>query len=110
MKFLEPFRGVRGHKGIGEKKAHARVSKLLIYGILAGICIAFGSNVATAVLSGGALDGRRLCQISCRPGLWAEGKFMPGLSGMFNNLISVTIGNIIGGFLIALLHPKPEEK
>ncbi|MBU1888098.1 MAG: formate/nitrite transporter family protein [Candidatus Omnitrophica bacterium] len=29
---------------------------------------------------------------------------------MFSNLIPVTIGNIIGGLLIVLLHPKVEEK
>ncbi|MFH1655054.1 MAG: formate/nitrite transporter family protein [Candidatus Omnitrophota bacterium] len=43
-------------------------------------------------------------------GLMAKGEFLPGFFGMFNNLIPVTIGNIIGGLLIVLLHPKVEEK
>jgi formate/nitrite transporter len=43
-------------------------------------------------------------------GLMAKGEFMSGFSGIFDNLIPVTIGNIIGGLLIVLLHPKVEEK
>jgi len=43
-------------------------------------------------------------------GLLAEGKFISGFSTIFHNLIPVTIGNIIGGLLIVLLHPKVEEK
>ena len=41
---------------IGEKKATARIFELFVFGVLAGIYIAFGSSVATAVLSGGTLD------------------------------------------------------
>jgi formate/nitrite transporter FocA (FNT family) len=43
-------------------------------------------------------------------GLLAKGQFLPGFWGMFHNLIPVTIGNIIGGLLIVLLHPKVEER
>ena len=43
-------------------------------------------------------------------GLMAKGEFASGFSTIFNNLIPVTIGNIIGGLLIVLLHPKVEEK
>ncbi|MBU1061936.1 MAG: formate/nitrite transporter family protein [Candidatus Omnitrophica bacterium] len=43
-------------------------------------------------------------------GLMVKGEFISGFSTMFNNLIPVTIGNIIGGLLIVLLHPKVEEK
>ncbi|MEW6101860.1 MAG: formate/nitrite transporter family protein [Candidatus Omnitrophota bacterium] len=43
-------------------------------------------------------------------GLMAKGEFMLGFFKSFNNLIPVTIGNIIGGLLIVLLHPKVEEK
>lgn len=39
-------------------------------------------------------------------GLMAKGEFVSGFFNMFNNLIPVTIGNIIGGLLIVLLHPK----
>lgn len=43
-------------------------------------------------------------------GLMANGEFMSGFPIIFNNLIPVTIGNVIGGLLIVLLHPKVEEK
>jgi len=43
-------------------------------------------------------------------GLLAKGEFLSGFFSMFNNLIPVTVGNIIGGLLIVLLHPKVEEK
>ncbi|MBU1147550.1 MAG: formate/nitrite transporter family protein [Candidatus Omnitrophica bacterium] len=42
--------------------------------------------------------------------LMAKGEFTSGFFNIFNNLIPVTIGNIIGGLLIVLLHPKVEEK
>jgi formate/nitrite transporter len=43
-------------------------------------------------------------------GLLAKGEFTTGFFTVFNNLIPVTIGNIIGGLLIVLLHPKIEER
>jgi len=43
-------------------------------------------------------------------GLMAKGEFSSGFLAMFNNLIPVTIGNIIGGLLIVLLHPKVEGR
>ena len=43
-------------------------------------------------------------------GLMAKGEFSSGFPAIFNNLIPVTIGNIIGGLLIVLLHPKVEER
>jgi formate/nitrite transporter len=43
-------------------------------------------------------------------GLMVKGEFTSGFFSMFNNLIPVTIGNIIGGLLIVLLHPKVEER
>lgn len=43
-------------------------------------------------------------------GLLANGKFFSGFAGMFTNLIPVTLGNILGGLLIVLLHPKIEER
>jgi len=43
-------------------------------------------------------------------GLMAKGEFSSGSLAIFNNLIPVTIGNIIGGLLIVLLHPKVEER
>jgi formate/nitrite transporter FocA (FNT family) len=39
-------------------------------------------------------------------GLMAKGEFIHGFFTMFNNLIPVTLGNIIGGLLIVFLHPK----
>jgi len=41
---------------IGEKKANESIFELFIFGILAGMYIAFGASVATSVLSGGTLD------------------------------------------------------
>ena len=43
-------------------------------------------------------------------GLMANGQFTTNFFSIFNNLIPVTIGNIIGGLLIVLLHPKVEER
>ena len=43
-------------------------------------------------------------------GLMAKGQFVSGFFSISNNLIPVTIGNIIGGLLIVLLHPKIEER
>lgn len=54
--FLSPLEISKSIADIGEKKATATIFELFIFGILAGIYIAFGSNVATAVLSGGTLD------------------------------------------------------
>ena len=54
--FLSPLEISKAISSIGEKKATATIFELLIFGALAGIYVAFGSNVATAVLSGGTLD------------------------------------------------------
>lgn len=43
-------------------------------------------------------------------GLLASGRFLSGFTGMFTNLIPVTLGNILGGLLVVLLHPKVEER
>ncbi|MBN2121398.1 MAG: formate/nitrite transporter family protein [Candidatus Omnitrophica bacterium] len=43
-------------------------------------------------------------------GLMAQGRFFSHFFTIFNNLIPVTIGNIIGGLLVVLLHPKVEER
>jgi len=43
-------------------------------------------------------------------GLMAKGEFSSGFLTIFNNLIPVTIGNIIGGLLIVFLHPKLEAR
>ena len=43
-------------------------------------------------------------------GLMLKGQFFTNFFSMFHNLIPVTIGNIIGGLLIVLLHPKIEER
>lgn len=54
--FLTPFEISKDISSIGEKKANETVFELFIFGVLAGIYIAFGASVATAVLSGGTLD------------------------------------------------------
>ena len=227
--FLSPLEISNALSRIGVKKATATIAELFIFGILAGIYIAFGANGATFVLSGGTLDAglamflagsvfsvglmlvlmpgselftgnilmtigfiyrkyaftkvlrnwflvyfgnflgaifiawlvlnsgllgyigdlnsigkaavsimeaklqlgfvEALCRgILCNMlvvcgyehsvanmyflpiGLMMEGKFFSHFFIMFNNLIPVTIGNIIGGLLIVLLHPKVEER
>lgn len=54
--FLSPVEISKTLSKIGEKKATATVFELIVFGILAGIYIAFGANVATSVLSGGGMD------------------------------------------------------
>jgi formate/nitrite transporter len=54
--FLSPLEMSKAISDIGEKKASASIPELFAFGILAGMYIAFGSSVATAVLSGGTLD------------------------------------------------------
>ena len=54
--FLSPLEISKAISNIGEKKAKATIFELFIFGVLAGIYIAFGANVAIAVLSGGTLD------------------------------------------------------
>lgn len=54
--FLSPLEMSKAISDIGEKKASARIFELFAFGVLAGMYIAFGSSVATAVLSGGTLD------------------------------------------------------
>ena len=54
--FLSPLEMSKAIREIGEKKAAETVFELFIFGILAGMYIAFGASVATSVLSGGTLD------------------------------------------------------
>jgi len=54
--FLSPLEMSRTISAIGEKKANETIVELFIFGVLAGIYIAFGAAVATAVSSGGTLD------------------------------------------------------
>jgi formate/nitrite transporter len=54
--FLSPLEMSKAISNIGESKAKETVFELFIFGVLAGIYIAFGAAVATAVLSGGTLD------------------------------------------------------
>ena len=54
--FLSPLEMSEALRDIGENKARAGILELFIFGILAGIYVAFGANVSTAILSGGTLD------------------------------------------------------
>lgn len=92
--FLAPFEISKALSDIGEKKAAAKTFELLIFGVLAGIYIAFGANVATAVLSGGALDegfARFLAGSVFSVGLMLV--LIPG-SELFTGNILMTIGFI----------------
>ncbi len=43
-------------------------------------------------------------------GLLAAGRLLPDFWKIFHNLIPVTLGNIVGGLAIILLHPKTKER
>lgn len=92
--FLTPVEISKALSKIGEKKAAATVFELFIFGVLAGIYIAFGANVATAVLSGGTLDpgfARFLAGSVFSVGLMLV--LIPG-SELFTGNILMTIGFI----------------
>ena len=92
--FLNPLEVSRAISKIGEKKAAATTFELVVFGILAGIYIAFGANVATAVLSGGTLDAglaRFLAGSVFSVGLMLV--LIPG-SELFTGNILMTIGFI----------------
>jgi formate/nitrite transporter len=54
--FLSPIEISKAIGEIGRKKASATIFELFVFGVLAGIYISFGANVATNILSGGTLD------------------------------------------------------
>lgn len=54
--FLSPFEVSKAISNIGEKKANETIFELLVFGILAGMYIAFGAHASVSVLSGGTLD------------------------------------------------------
>jgi formate/nitrite transporter len=92
--FLSPPEISKSLSSIGEKKATATIFELFIFGILAGIYIAFGANVATAILSGGTLDdglARFLAGSVFSVGLMLV--LIPG-SELFTGNILMTIGFI----------------
>ncbi len=92
--FLSPLEISRSISNIGEKKATASIFELFIFGILAGIYIAFGASVATSVLSGGTLDpgvARFLAGSVFSVGLMLV--LIPG-SELFTGNILMTIGFI----------------
>jgi formate/nitrite transporter len=92
--FLSPIEVSKALRTIGEKKAAASLYELFIFGVLAGIYIAFGANVATAVLSGGTLDAglaRFLAGSVFSVGLMLV--LIPG-SELFTGNILMTIGFI----------------
>ncbi len=92
--FLSPLEISRALSDIGEKKATATIFELFIFGILAGIYVAFGANVAIAVLSGGTLDAglaRFLAGSVFSVGLMLV--LIPG-SELFTGNILMTIGFI----------------
>jgi len=92
--FLSPAQISRAISDIGEKKATGTIFELFIFGVLAGIYIAFGACVATAVLSGGTLDAglaRFLAGSVFSLGLMLV--LIPG-SELFTGNILMTIGFI----------------
>lgn len=122
--FLSPLEISKAISDIGENKAKASLFELFIFGILAGIYIAFGANVSTAVLSGGTLDAglaRFLAGSVFSVGLMLV--LIPGselftgnilmaigfinrkysLARVLRNWFVVYFGNLLGGIFIAWL-------
>ena len=122
--FLSPLEISKAIRNIGEKKAAATIFDLFIFGILAGIYIAFGADVAIAVLSGGTLDAglaRFLAGSVFSVGLMLV--LIPGselftgnilmaigfiyrkysLAKVLRNWLVVYFGNLLGGLIIAVL-------
>jgi len=92
--FLSPPEISKAMSDIGERKARATIFELFVFGILAGIYIAFGANVSTAVISGGTLDpglARFLAGSVFSVGLMLV--LIPG-SELFTGNILMTIGFI----------------
>jgi len=125
--FLNPEEISKAISDIGEKKATATIFELFIFGILAGIYIAFGAAVATAVLSGGTLDAglaKFLAGSVFSVGLILV--LIPGselftgnilmaigfiyrkysLTKMLRNWLVVYFGNLLGAIMIAWLVAK----
>ena len=112
--------------GIAEAKLEMAFSEALYRGILCNmlVCLAVIMAVASRSIIGKifgiyfpvmlfVVSGYEHCVANMYflpVGLMAKGEFVSGFFSMFNNLIPVTIGNIIGGLLIVFLHPKVEEK
>lgn len=122
--FLNPLEISKALREIGERKAAAKILELLIFGVLAGIYIAFGAQVATAVLSGGTLDAglaRFLAGSVFSVGLMLvlipgselfTGNILMAIGFIYRkypfvrvlrNWLVVYFGNLLGGLMIAWL-------
>jgi len=122
--YLTPLEISKAIRDIGEKKATATIFELFIFGILAGVYIAFGANVATAILSGGTLDagmGRFLAGSVFSVGLMLvlipgselfTGNILMAIGFIYRkysfikvlrNWLIVYLGNLLGGVFIAWL-------
>jgi formate/nitrite transporter len=111
---------------LADTKLHLGFTEALSRGILCNmlVCLAVIMCIASKTISGKILGiyfpimafvasgyEHSVANMYFLPaGLMARGQFFSGFWGMFNNLIPVTIGNVIGGLLIVLLHPKAEER
>lgn len=111
---------------IAQDKLQLGFSEALCRGILCNmlVCLAVIMSIASRTLGGKILGiyfpimtfvasgyEHSVANMYFLPaGLLAKGEFSRGFLNMFSNLIPVTIGNIIGGLLIVLLHPKIEER
>lgn len=122
--FLSPAEISKSISKIGEKKANATIFELLIFGILAGMYIAFGAHAAIAVLSGQNIETgltQFLAASAFSVGLMLV--LIPGselftgnilmtigfiyrkysFAKVLRNWITVYLGNLIGAMIIALL-------
>jgi formate/nitrite transporter len=111
---------------IADAKLQLGFSEVLCRGILCNmlVCIAVIMSVASKTLEGkiwgiyfpimafvaSGYEHSVANMFFLPAGLLAKGVFISNFFTMFKNLIPVTLGNIIGGLLIVLLHPKVEER
>ncbi len=111
---------------IAETKLQLGFTESLCRGILCNmlVCLAVIMSIASKTLGGKILGiyfpimafvasgyEHSVANMYFLPaGLMVKGEFAQSFFTMFDNLIPVTIGNIIGGLLIVLLHPKVEER
>ncbi|OGW75632.1 MAG: hypothetical protein A2Z72_05895 [Omnitrophica bacterium RBG_13_46_9] len=111
---------------IAEAKMNLGFTEALCRGILCNmlVCLAVIMSIASRTVAGKILGiyfpimtfvasgyEHSVANMYFLPvGLMIKGRFASSFLSIFDNLIPVTIGNIIGGLLIVVLHPKVGEK
>ncbi|MFH1479119.1 MAG: formate/nitrite transporter family protein [Candidatus Omnitrophota bacterium] len=113
-------------KSISDSKMAMSFSEAVCRGVLCNmlVCLAVIMSIAARTVTGKifgiyfpimtfVVSGYEHCVANMYflpAGLMAKGEFLSKFFMIFDNLVPVTIGNIIGGLLIVFLHPKVEER